>query len=399
MSFPESDSGSILHDGMADVNTGTRAGYRANAFAPEDSIDKGPAKTGTLSIESSAAVFRSGDSAIALPLAGLQMRRGGHNDEQIFLEHPGFPGWSIYSSDLALLRDPVLSYDPRFAHHIMAAERARNARPLARIIGLGLIALVLMPLLLLWFARNRIIEAIARKVPGQWEQSFGDQAFEQIRREGKIVTDSGWDAHLEKITARLLPVVSQNGYSFQFHILRDTNVNAFALPGGHIVILTGLLEASDSAEEVAGVLAHEMAHVTRRHSLRNVIQSAGLVILAQTFLGDASGLVTVAGEGSRFLLKQKFSRDFEREADDTGWNYLVEANIDPRGMTRFFARIKAMIDQSDSAAFEHSLALLNTHPTSQERIDRLEIKWETSPRRSGFDSLGPWPKKPETKGP
>jgi Zn-dependent protease with chaperone function len=379
---------------MTAVNTGTRSAYRANAFTPGE---KSAVKTGALSIDSAAAVFRSGDSKVALPLAGLQMRRGGHSDEQIFLEHPQFPGWSIYSSDPALLRDPVLTYDPRFAHHIMAAERARNTRPLARIIAFGLVTLVLAPLLLLWFARNRIIEAIAWKIPIQWEQSFGDQAFEQIRREGKIVTDSGWDAPLEKITARLLPVVSGTGYSFQFHILRDTNVNAFALPGGHIVILTGLLEAADSPEEVAGVLAHEMAHVTRRHSLRNVIQSAGLVILVQSFLGDASGLVAVAGEGSRFLLQQKFSRDFEREADDTGWTYLVEANIDPRGMTRFFARLKAMIDQSNSAAFEHSLALLNTHPTSQERINRLERKWESSPRKSGFAAHGPWPKKVETK--
>jgi predicted Zn-dependent protease len=141
---------------------------------------------------------------------------------------------------------------------------------------------------------------------------------------------------------------------------------------------------------VAGVLAHELAHVTRRHSLRNIIKSAGLIITLQALIGDMSGLFGIAAEGSRYLLQQKFSRDFEREADDTGWDYLVAANIDPRGMTRSFEKIRDMIAASDMAVMEGTLALANTHPTSQERIDRLTKKWEATANKENFVDLGKW---------
>ena len=206
-----------------------------------------------------------------------------------------------------------------------------------------------------------------------------------------MLTNSVWDGPVSNITARLLPVVKDSGYEFKFHIMDDTNVNAFAIPGGHVVILTGLLEAADSGEEVAGVLAHEMAHVTRRHSLRNIVKSAGLLIILQAALGDTSGLLGLATEASRFLLQQKFSRDFEREADETGWTYLVQAQVDPRGMTRFFEKLRDLMAESDTAAMEGALALANTHPTSQERIDRLNGKWEQTKNKTEFEKLPAWP--------
>ena len=98
------------------------------------------------------------------------------------------------------------------------------------------------------------------------------------------------------------------------------------------------------------------------------------------------------------MLQQKFSRDFEREADDTGWDYLVKANIDPRGMTRSFERIRDMIAASDMAVMERTLALANTHPTSQERIDRLTKKWEETANTKKFVDLGKWMKPAKVGG-
>src|SRR5206468_5365206 len=113
------------------------------------------------------------------------------------------------------------------------------------------------------------------------------------------------------------------------------------VPGGQVFIFSGLLDSVKRPEELAGVLAHEIAHVTRRHSLRNIISSAGLWLTLSALFGDTKGLTSILTDGSQFLLNQKFSRDFEREADDTGWDYLVAANVDPRGMIDFFATIKA----------------------------------------------------------
>jgi predicted Zn-dependent protease len=360
--------------------------YRANAFAPETGSRVQP---GTLEILADEVRFEGGILRGKLPLGGLTLRRGGHNDEQLFFEHPGFPGWSISSSDERLVADPVLLGHPEFRAVLRAVDRSRRATPLPVVIGLCFLAVVLAGLVLLWLSKDRIAESVAARIPLSWEEKLGDQVFASIAREGKIVTNSHWQASVTRLTDRLEPVVRDSGYKFRFHIQQDTNVNAFAIPGGHVVILTGLLERAESSEEVAGVLAHELAHVTRRHSLRNIVKSAGLFVVIQAVLGDASGLVAVAAEGSRYLLQQKFSRDFEREADDAGWTYLLEAKIDPRGMIRFFEKMKQIVEASGMGAMENSLALFNTHPTSQERIDRLNAKWEALPDKTVFGRLPP----------
>ncbi len=364
--------------------------YNANGFSPETAAR---VHIGSLRVLADEIRFESVTLAHSLPLAGLRLRRGGHNDEQLFFEHPEFPGWSFYSSDDRLTHDPVLSAHPNFSGELLRLAHRKRSRPPIALIGGGLIALVLAFFAGLWLAKDRIAEFIANKIPISWEQKLGDQVYQQIAQQGKVLTDSKWEPQVKSITDRLEPVVAKSGYNFQFHIMQDTNVNAFAIPGGHVVILTGLLEQAESAEEVAGVVAHELAHVTRRHSLRNMIKSAGLILMIQTILGDATGLMALAAEGSRYLLQQKFSRDFEREADDTGWSYLAEAHIDPRGMITFFKKMKVIIAGSGMGSMEHSLALLNTHPASQERIDYLNAKWDQTPVKSGFIELGPWQKK------
>jgi len=363
--------------------------YQANGFSPQTGVRM---HVGTLRVLVDQVRFEGGTLTGTLPLAGLRLRRGGHNDEQLFFEHPEFPGWSFYSSDDRLMHDPVLTAHPNFSGELLRLARRKRSTPPIAFIGVGLIALVLALLVGLWLSKDRIAEYIAGKIPISWEQKFGEQVYQQIAQQGKVVTDSKWAPQLKRISDRLEPVVAKSGYTFQFHIMQDTNVNAFAIPGGHVVILTGLLEHAESSEEVAGVLAHELAHVTRRHSFRNMIKSAGLILMVQMMFGDATGLLAFAAEGSRFLLQQKFSRDFEREADDTGWSYLTEARIDPRGMITFFKKIKVIMANSGVGSMENSLALLNTHPASQERIDYLNAKWEQSPVKSGFVELGPWKK-------
>ena len=361
--------------------------YKANAFTPQTQARVNP---GMMTVTHEGVRFESATVSGTLPIDGLVVRRGGHNDEQIFFEHPQHPGWSIYSSDPALGKDAVLAANPAFARQFRAVERSRKATPKPVIIGLALLALFFGALVLLWMQKDRMAEYIADKIPISWETEFGDRVFAQFEAEGTMLTNSAWEAQVEKITSRLLPVVEKSGYEFKFHIMQDTNVNAFAIPGGHVVILTGLLEHAESAEEVAGVLAHEIAHVTRRHSLRNIVKSAGLIVVLQALVGDASGLMGIATEASRYLLQQKFSRDFEREADDTGWEYLLQANIDPRGMIRFFGKLKELMAAAGMGAMEDSLALVNTHPASQERIERLNSKWVQLEQKGGFVEFGSW---------
>ena len=118
---------------------------------------------------------------------------------------------------------------------------------------------------------------------------------------------------------------------FTFHVVESEYPNAFALPGGHIVITTALLRLADRPEELLGVIAHEMAHITQHHHARKIISAAGPLVIFGIFFHSRDQTLDVLSSGSGLLVTQGFSQEYELEADDFGWKYLVTANIDPAG--------------------------------------------------------------------
>jgi len=328
--------------------------------------------------------FSAASETIEMPLSGLHLTRGGHNNEHLFLEHPAQPGWSVSMRDAQLLSHPALLSDPDIAGQLKTLPREHRSHGL--IVAAGVLLALLAGLIMMLVAcRNWLVEKIADRIPVSWEVTLGEGLYNQLKSEEDIVADPVREKQIATITAPLLQAAGTNRYAFQFHIINDTNINAFAVPGGHIFIHTGLLHAADSPEEIAGVLAHEIAHVTERHGFRALINSAGLYLIVQFFFGDTSGAMAVLTDGSRLLVQQGYSRDFERQADDLGWNYLLKANIDPRGMIRFFKRMKE--EEAKNPQLKGALQLLNTHPATDERMQRLEDKWKKLERKDGFRSL------------
>ncbi len=149
------------------------------------------------------------------------------------------------------------------------------------------------------------------------------------------------------------------------------------MPGGHIVITTALLRLADRPEELLGVIAHEMAHITQHHHARKIISAAGPVVIFGIFLHSRDQTLDVLSSGSGLLVTQGFSQEYELEADDFGWKYLVSANIDPRGMIDMFKKLKAFDAQSKTG---NLLPLaFSSHPALDKRIARLERRWEKLP--------------------
>src|SRR5262249_60882305 len=137
----------------------------------------------------------------------------------------------------------------------------------------------------------------------------------------------------------LLASVGGRQTNYTFCIAEEEEPNAFALPGGHVVVTTGLLKMTSRPEELLGVISHEVAHVTRKHGIRKAIASAGPFLIFRVFLGgDGSGVAGVVGGASDLLVRQGFSQAYETEADDVGWQAMVAAKIDPRGMTTMFEK-------------------------------------------------------------
>ena len=142
-------------------------------------------------------------------------------------------------------------------------------------------------------------------------------------------------------------------------MLPDPAVNAWAAPGGYLAIQSGLIDQARGPEEVAAVLAHEMAHVLERHSLEGIIQRLGLAILLSAVFGDAGGIVVEAGQA---LANLSYSRDAEREADRVGIALMHAAGLDATGMAGFFQRLEA-------AGQDGPPALLSTHPAPADRVE------------------------------
>lgn len=352
--------------------------YRAQLFHGEGTV------IGQVVITSSGVRFEPrGESDKPLPPLELSsseiaLRFGGHNDEQIFVESRHKPGLSIHIKDPAF----AVAYKHAFGG-VMPAKVPRKRMHPVLVLFIGLLLFGVALIVLAFSQKDRIVKFAANKIPVEWEQKLGQSALQQVGKDGKIEEATGVTP-ISPIITRLLPVVKDSGYHFKFYISSDTNINAFALPGGYVVVNKGLLTAASSSEEVAGVVAHELAHVTQKHSVRKIIEVAGLYIAFELLLGDVSGLAAIFSEGSRTLLEQKYSRDFEREADDFGLAYLVEAKVDPQGLVSFFEKLKKI-----EPSMPKSLSLLNTHPATEERIERLEGKIRDIKKRSEFEPLPP----------
>jgi predicted Zn-dependent protease len=163
-------------------------------------------------------------------------------------------------------------------------------------------------------------------------------------------------------------LLQSNGLEKKFEwdvkvIRDDKTVNAFALPGGKIYVFTGLIAAADDEAEVAGVLAHEIAHVTERHSAERMTDAAGVQVIAQVLLGNRGALTQTAAQVVTQVGFLAYSRGQESEADEVGLEYLVKTDYDPQGMPRFFEKIRKLAGKDPSAVER----FLSDHPDSAER--------------------------------
>jgi len=237
--------------------------------------------------------------------------------------------------------------------------RVRGGRRLAgAIIGL-VVGVPLLLLVLLFTQADRVTQWAVERIPVETEKQLGAQAFAQFRATAALADKHPALPMLRELGTRL---TKGSAYQYEIHVVRDSTVNAFAMPGGYIVFHTALLEKAERAEEVAGVLAHEIQHVELRHGLRGLVHAAGLRIGLTLLLGDTGG--TVVGALVENLGNLRFSRSQETAADLRGVQALVAADIDPRGMAEFF---KKLAKEGGSVP-----KLLSSRPASEDRFEAVE---------------------------
>lgn len=262
--------------------------------------------------------------------------------------------------------------DPSLVAALCArAPRISARKPGRTRLGLrwaGLFALSIAVLLAtLRFGLPRFADQAAQLLPHRWETSFGESLVEPVLRALARFGDTDDVAFctaprgvesLADLTRRLAPAASP--YRFVVRVANLEMVNAFALPGGQIVIARGLLRFAESPDEVAGVLAHEMGHVLHRHSTAAMIEALGLAFLFGALLGDLG--TGVIGGASEALIGLSFRRKAEAEADERALALLEQAGLSSRGLAALFERM-----QRKAGAEPAVLRLLSTHPTNESR--------------------------------
>lgn len=287
---------------------------------------------------------------------GLKLSKGGFNDDGLFVEWAD--GDVRYSAMItqpeharALLAAAPLS---------LAAQTAKFKKSLSSqqfkwgmVVGtLSFLAVLVVGVVVF----SRQTESwLAAQVPQKWEEKMAAATLKQLKEDGKLTQKGAAALAVAEIGGKL---TKGSRYKYQWFVKDDPSINAFAVPGGVVVVHSGLIAKASSPEELAGVLAHEVQHVELRHSLQGIIHTAGWGALLAVTLGDVSAIAGVLVHQAGNL---KHSRDLETQADLEGLIALRRAGIKPQGMASFFSKLAAEHRGDDD------IALLSTHPPSAER--------------------------------
>lgn len=227
----------------------------------------------------------------------------------------------------------------------------------------------------------------------QQEQALGRQVMMEIRGDRDYYTDPFATEYLNRLGYRLVANAGGGAQAFEFFIVRDSTLNAFALPGGFVGVHTGLLLAAESESELASVLSHEIAHVTQHHLARlmsaesrnqiPMLAAMALAILAGRGNAQLSSGAIMSAQAGMIQNQISFTREHEQEADRIGMQTLVKSGYDARAMASFFERLQKYTRFYETNAPSY----LRTHPVTYERIADIENRLQGMPFRPVPDSL------------
>lgn len=235
-------------------------------------------------------------------------------------------------------------------------------------------ALFVISFFAIWFALSQINFIDEDDVHGfarENEKRLGEMILETITTTNETIKDEKINAVIDSIKVRICRTKAIDCDKIKIHVIRNSEINAFALPDNHMVVYTGLIEYADNAEEVAGVMAHEIGHMEKNHVMKKLVKEVGLEMLFAIAGGDAG--FEILRQTGKTLSSSAFDRQQEREADDYAVETLARANVDPQHLSNLFFRL------SQKHNIPEELAWISTHPDSKDRAaDIIKKKKEYS---------------------
>ena len=296
------------------------------------------------------------------PYGEIRQTQGAYAGQQIRLERGGELPEVLLASDAAFLTS-LHCVAPEVAGRFHdPALRGRRVR-LTILAAFGAVGLTA---LLYFWGIPEIASLIAARVPVSWEERLGESVAARLAPEAGRCNEASRTRAIQEVVTAVTSPVPHSPYTFRVIVANSPMVNALAAPGGYVVVFRGLLERTQSAEELAGVLAHEFQHVLLRHATQALFRHASTGLLIAGLTGDVSGAIVYGLESARMLGELRYSRQAEEEADREGLRMLVAAGIDPAGMIGFFETLNREEGKGPALPM-----YLSTHPSTEGRIERL----------------------------
>lgn len=278
----------------------------------------------------------------------------------------------LYFSTATGMKGQLILRDRTLQQQVLHTYRSYpfTGRPVHRLFNsarskfLLLTAMVLLFLASLYFFLVPwIAEKIAMNFSKEYEMKLGD-AFYEASIKGMEV-----DTMQTRLINEFYTVLNyQTGYPIKITVVKSPIVNAFAQPGGHIVVYDAILEGLKTPEQLAALLGHEASHIAARHTLRNIFRSIGRKLFISMVVGNDAGIFSYVADNADDLKSLEFSRALEMEADDNGLRLMYEAGLNTQGMTALMEMLR-----SESGGEEPS-SFMSTHPIFKDRIEHIEVE-------------------------
>ncbi len=351
--------------------------YDATALHP--SLGNEPV-TGRIVLTQFTLRFESEAAEVIFPADETTLRVGEDEDEHLYFTHFKQPSWTIVTADYEILNHRLFAKNTHLRRQVEAIFGRKASHKALIITASALVCFALIGLSASWVVDKMVRHAVAQISPAT-EKTLGDKQYNEVKTMVEVTQDPRLIAKLNDIYAQLRLGLPDTNLTVEFHIIEEPVPNAGSIPG-HVFVTRGLFGILNTPDQMAGVLAHELGHITQKHVFRRMIsRQAPAYLLKSVFRNSRSSMAAIA-QTSQFVVGQSFSRDYEREADAEGWKYLVAANINPHGFIEAMQRL-----QEYEGRHFHGVGILSDHPPTEDRIQQLESRWKSLPQKSGFVEL------------
>lgn len=256
-----------------------------------------------------------------------------------------------------------------------SADQFTDGRQTGRIITVVALAFA-AALLVAYLVVESFGQLVTLVLPKSWDEQAGKALYQSLEQ-NQLKEDTA----ASKVAQRFFEATGfTSDYPIHIHVDRSEDVNAFALPGGQIIVNQGLIDRVKTPDELAGVLAHELGHVEKRHTFQQLARTGVVYVLVSALVGDVSGIVAVVVSSGKEIFGLTYNRRMEEEADAFAVEQMLGRHLDPKGIVRFF---KVLEREEKKHGYDGIPDILRTHPATPERIADIQ---NSIPERYALDA-------------